>query len=684
MHASEPDLTIAAQQSQARSEALLQQVRAFVTGFELAHFPTILQQILAIPLSASQRLELQAFQVLARSLDASERPHDLLLEAKQLQLQAQAQQLPMAQAAAWRALQWIQTRMRLYHAALDSCARAGELYQRCGQPALAVQMRAMRCTVLFGSEMYQELRDSCVALLADGAAQAPQVRNLLLNYGASAAYYLALEADNEAAALPWWEECLAQRAAALEQARAAGLHYHECLALLNLAAVHATRGNATACRAALGDFHRACGPSEVQPYWRLALRTIDVLLQCMEGERAGAWQALLDFDAQLAQEPPHSSGSREIVAYAIHHYGRRWGYLEQTLQACQGQVRLERQHKRELATALGEAIEAVMERPHLLHQNAQLAQQGTALENSLAQRNLELQSALAAMQSEAAVRQQAEEALQRAHDELEEQVRQRSAELERALRTLLQQEKQLGLSRMVVGMAHEINTPLGNARMAASAMTEHGELLRQQLAEGLLKRSQLETLLEQQVHGGALLERAIRQISELVQRFKSLAGAQRQERAVLFDLRHLLERAEEQWATQLSARGVALQLQLPATLEMAGYPVALLEVFQHLLDNCLAHAYPEGRAGTIVVAAARDGAELVIDWRDDGNGIAPEHLGRVFEPFYTTQLGRTGAGLGLASVHGMVVDLMRGRITVTPAPGGGTLVRLQLPQDGDI
>lgn len=679
MHASEPDLTVAAQQSKARSEALLQQVRAFVTAFELAHFPTILEQILAFPLSASQRLELQAFQVLARSLDAQARPHDLLLEAKQLQLQAQAQQLPMAQAAAWRALQWIQTRMRLYHAALDSCARAGELYQRCQQPALALQMRAMRCTVLFGSEMYLELRHCCAELLADPTQLAAPVHNLLLNYSASAAYYLALEEDSEAAALPHWEACLAQRAAALQQARAAGLHYHEGLALLNLAAVHATRGQAPACRAALAEFHRACGPSELQPYWRLALRTIDVLLQCIEGERHAAWQALLDFDAQLALEPPHSSGSREIVAYAIHQYGRQWGFLEETLQACQGQVRLERQHKRELATALGEAIEAVMERPHLLHQNAQLAQHGTALENSLAQRNAELQSALAAMQAEAAVRQQAEAALQRAHDQLEEQVRQRSAELERALRTLLQQEKQLGLSRMVVGMAHEINTPLGNARMAASAMTEQNAQLRQQLGAGQLKRSELQTLLDQQVLGGALLERAIRQMSELVQRFKSLAGSQHAELAQRFELRQLLERAAQQWQERLRGGGAVLRLELPAALDMSGFPLALLDVFELLLDNCMVHAFA-GRGGAIVVAAVRDGPEVIIDWRDDGCGVDPEHLARVFEPFYTARLGRGGAGLGLASAHGLVVDLMQGRIMLGAAPGGGTLVQLRLPQ----
>ncbi|MBA5687884.1 hypothetical protein [Rugamonas apoptosis] len=59
--------------------------------------------------------------------------------------------------------------MRLHHAALHSVASAGALYQRCGQEQLALQMQAIRCTVLFGSEMYQESRLSCAELLAGAA-----------------------------------------------------------------------------------------------------------------------------------------------------------------------------------------------------------------------------------------------------------------------------------------------------------------------------------------------------------------------------------------------------------------------------------------------------------------------------------------------------------------------------------
>ncbi|MYM99269.1 sensor histidine kinase, partial [Rugamonas sp. FT81W] len=156
-------------------------------------------------------------------------------------------------------------------------------------------------------------------------------------------------------------------------------------------------------------------------------------------------------------------------------YGRRWGHMEAALQAAIGQVAAERGQKRALCAALGETLSAVMERPQLQHQNALLAQHGTVLENSLMQRNQELGEALATLQREVAVRQAAERALQAAHDRLEQQVRERTDALGHAMRALMQQEKQLGLSRMVVGMAHELNTPLGNARVAASAITAQAE-----------------------------------------------------------------------------------------------------------------------------------------------------------------------------------------------------------------
>ena len=342
-------------------------------------------------------------------------------------------------------------------------------------------------------------------------------------------------------------------------------------------------------------------------------------------------------------------------------YGRRWGHLEQALQASMAQVANERRHKRELTNSLGATLNAVMERPQLLYQNALLAQHGTVLENSLMQRNQELRQA---------------------HDQLEQKVRERSAELAQALQSLMRQEKQLGLSRLVVGMAHELNTPLGNARVAASAITERAAELQHCLNDGTLRRSQLGGLLESITQGGDLVERALVQISELVERFKGLSVHPSQENSSYFDLSERLHFFRNSWARTLKSRSIRMTLVTPETLWLQGYPAACQIVFQHLLDNCLQHAFRERNQGAIMISAEAVEGAVLVRWEDDGVGIAPDQLAQVFDPFYTTQLGQTGMGLGLASVHSMIVNLMHGQVSLESTLGHGTRILLRLPLQG--
>ncbi|MEJ6006521.1 ATP-binding protein [Paucibacter sp. AS339] len=662
----------------------LQQARAYLTGFEQAHFSHHLQAIRAANLNGEQAIELECLQIMAASMQADSNPNQLLLKARELLGMAQARGALLAQAAAWRAIQWVQTRLKLHHAALESVAMAAELYQRSGHPALAMLMQVSRCPVLFMAEMYAELRQATTELLQEGAELTPAMYQLLLNNKASAAYYLANEEGNALLAKTYWQECLSTHQQSLLFTQQHGLAYAELVAHLNLAVVSATLGRAEDCRMHLGLLHEQCQGKPMQASWLLWERVSKVLLQCHEGSREQAWHALLALDAELVKAPAHGIGHRDATLQAMRVFGERWGYLDQALRASLMQLKQERSRKRELARALGETVNAVIERPRLLQENEQLTQHGSELELSLAQRNQELSAALAKVQAEASVRAAAEAALQQAHDELEQRVRQRTEELELAMRALMQQEKQLALSRMVAGMAHEMNTPLGNARMAASAIQERSQELGEQMAQGSLKRSQLQELLAGLSEGGALMDRALERVGDLVQRFKALDQPSSPEVRSEFDARELIETLSANWQHQLQQRGATLQLELPVALSVRGHPQALLQVLQQLFENSLRHGLAGRSDGQMRLAAHSDGGQLTLQWQDDGCGIPPEHLPRVFEPFFSTRLGQEGAGLGLTMVHSLVVDLMGGQIHATsPAPGlsrpGGARFELRLP-----
>jgi C4-dicarboxylate-specific signal transduction histidine kinase len=101
----------------------------------------------------------------------------------------------------------------------------------------------------------------------------------------------------------------------------------------------------------------------------------------------------------------------------------------------------------------------------------------------------------------------------------------------------------------------------------------------------------------------------------------------------------------------------------------------LAQVFLNLLLN--AADAMEGR-GPVTIDARAEGASVVVDVADRGPGIPPEHLPRVFEPFFSTKVPGRGTGLGLAVCHG-IVSSFGGEIDAGNAAGGGALITLRLP-----
>jgi signal transduction histidine kinase len=101
------------------------------------------------------------------------------------------------------------------------------------------------------------------------------------------------------------------------------------------------------------------------------------------------------------------------------------------------------------------------------------------------------------------------------------------------------------------------------------------------------------------------------------------------------------------------------------------------QVLFNLLSNAIGFS---DRGGLVVLDAAREGEEIVFRVRDQGTGIAPDMVGRMFERFETRTTGtrHRGAGLGLSIVQSFV-QLHRGRIEVDSAPGSGTQVKVTFP-----
>ena len=146
------------------------------------------------------------------------------------------------------------------------------------------------------------------------------------------------------------------------------------------------------------------------------------------------------------------------------------------------------------------------------------------------------------------------------------------------------------------------------------------------------------------------------------------------------DLNALAEKATDLVGHQMKLKQVTLSLKLEAGLpHIRADDGHLRQALIALLMNAL-DATPPG--GHIEVETRRDGSDTVIlTVADDGSGISPENLDKIFNPFFTTKPVGQGTGLGLAICHGIVAS-HGGKIRVDSEIGRGTRLSLVLPVSG--
>ncbi len=252
--------------------------------------------------------------------------------------------------------------------------------------------------------------------------------------------------------------------------------------------------------------------------------------------------------------------------------------------------------------------------------------------------------------------------------------------LRQAQQDLIQAEKMASLGSLVAGVAHEINTPLGNTLTASSHLHDKVNDLATMLEENRLRRSDLVSFVGLLTETTRLMVTNCERAAELVQSFKQVAVDQTSGERRRFDLKGYIEEVLLSLRPQLRKTGHRIAVECPENLEVDGYPGAISQLLTNFLLNSLMHAYDPGQTGNIVIRVKVLGGGLVeLAYADDGKGIPQDLLGRVYDPFFTTRRGNGGSGLGLHIVYNLVTGTLRGQITVESEPGHGTCFTVRFP-----
>lgn len=303
---------------------------------------------------------------------------------------------------------------------------------------------------------------------------------------------------------------------------------------------------------------------------------------------------------------------------------------------------------------VGQAMERM--RQALLKAFEELREHASTLESQVAERTAELTSA---------------------NGELTQAL----ANLKTAQRELVESEKLASLGRLVAGVAHELNTPLGNALTVVSALEDRWGALDEMLSSGTpMRRSVLEELVKDTRRGQDILQRNVRKAADLVRDFKQVAIDQTSDTRRDFDLAQVIEDVLVMVEPSFKHTPFSITTELEGGVEMNSYPGALGQVLTNLLMNALVHGF-DGRAqGRVQVVCRRlDERHAELRVTDDGKGMDESVRRRIFDPFFTTRLGTGGSGLGMHIVHNIVCNVLGGQIEVASRPGEGTLMLIRLP-----
>jgi signal transduction histidine kinase/CheY-like chemotaxis protein len=257
---------------------------------------------------------------------------------------------------------------------------------------------------------------------------------------------------------------------------------------------------------------------------------------------------------------------------------------------------------------------------------------------------------------------------------------------ERMLREQMYYERLRSIATMVTGVAHELNTPLGVANTAnamlkslVTAMIDPGtpDAERGNLADDLTEASDL-------------LTRNLARAQKLVSSFKQLSASQVSADRFECEPMAVISDCVETMLPELRKRGVTAELSydgdgVPPRWD--GYPGHLSQVMVNLIQNTLRYGRTNDHGRIRIVLRAKESGNaggFAIEYEDEGPGIDPAVLPRLFEPFVTTGRSQGGTGLGLAISRTIVTEVLGGTIVLASKPTRGARFSIWFPQSAPM
>jgi signal transduction histidine kinase len=241
---------------------------------------------------------------------------------------------------------------------------------------------------------------------------------------------------------------------------------------------------------------------------------------------------------------------------------------------------------------------------------------------------------------------------------------------------LITTEKNVSLERLVNGIAHEINTPVGNCITLQSYSLKKIDTLKNSI-----ESKEHEKVFNDLRDINDMTLSSLKIAANLIVEFKKISANKNSYHKTELDLSNLIKKYISIKKMESEYFGIDFQCDLDDTIIISSYKNAIHQILDHFISNTIQHGFGEIGEKVISISCHKIDSSIILEFCDNGSGIIPDRINDVFEPFYTTNHNNKSVGLGLFIVSNIVYVMLDGHIVCQSDTDKGTCFILNFPDN---
>jgi len=250
--------------------------------------------------------------------------------------------------------------------------------------------------------------------------------------------------------------------------------------------------------------------------------------------------------------------------------------------------------------------------------------------------------------------------------------------LKKTQNEIVQAKKMASLGEVVAGVAHEINTPLGIKITSATYISHQLKEFREKYNQSKMTKKDLELFLDEIEKAIDLINSNLKKTVRLVNKFKKIAITEEKEEKKIFDLKELIDTIV--LSLNLKNKEYTILINCPDEMEIKSYSTVFLEILVELVKNTELHGFVGNEYEKIEIEIVKEKNNIILIYKENGEGISEENLKKIYEPFFTTKRGSEfHSGLGFHMIYNLVRYKLKGDIKVESKKGEGIKVIITTP-----